>query len=78
MPATITTTGMLNEADAADFLALAPATLKAWRARNGGPPYRKHGGRVAYAVDELRAWSDSQRHPAPVRQQAASTSRHLI
>ncbi|KQT74864.1 hypothetical protein ASG51_22875 [Methylobacterium sp. Leaf465] len=70
-------TAMLNETEAAEMLAVSPVTLRSWRSRETGPPYRKHGGRVAYAVDELRAWSDSQRHPAPTRQ-APSPSRHLV
>jgi hypothetical protein len=45
---------------AATFLGLRPRTLDRWRWAGLGPQYRRHGGRVVYAVADLLAWSEAQ------------------
>jgi hypothetical protein len=49
-----------DEAEAALYLRLSPRTLEEMRRKSTGPRYRRHGGRVVYAVDDLRAWSDAR------------------
>jgi len=43
--------------EAAAFLRLSPQTLNNMRSRKEGPSYHKHGRRILYDIDELRAWS---------------------
>ena len=43
--------------DAAVHLGLSPRTLEKHRTYGTGPAYRKLGGRVVYAVDDLEAWA---------------------
>ncbi len=47
----------LRTKEAADFLSLSARTLEKHRTYGTGPSYRKLGGRVVYAVDELEAWA---------------------
>jgi hypothetical protein len=49
----------LEEEEAAAYLLLNVKTLQGWRLKGGGPAYRKHGGRIAYHIDDLEAWSAS-------------------
>lgn len=51
----------LTTEQAAAFLGLTASTLNHWRMRGGGPAFRKHGRRVLYRPEDLRAWSDAQR-----------------
>ena len=53
--------------EAAEFLRLSPQTLNNMRSKGTGPSYYKHGRRVLYDVDELRAWSAhyKTKHPHP-------------
>ncbi|MDP0926545.1 helix-turn-helix domain-containing protein [Paracoccus onubensis] len=51
----------LRTRDAADFLGLSPRTLEKHRTYGTGPLFRKLGGRVVYAIDELEAWADKGR-----------------
>jgi hypothetical protein len=53
----------LTTAEAAEFLRLKKHTLENMRSGEGkgGPPHRKHGGRVFYHLDDLIAWSKSSR-----------------
>ncbi|KJC55125.1 transcriptional regulator [Bradyrhizobium sp. LTSPM299] len=44
--------------EAARFLGLSGRTLEKHRTFGTGPTYRKIGGRVIYALDDLRAWAD--------------------
>lgn len=44
-------------ASAAEYLGLRPKTLANWRSTDTGPPYRRHGGRIVYAIEELDKWS---------------------
>ncbi len=47
----------LRTKEAAHFLSLSARTLEKHRTYGTGPAYRKLGGRVVYAVDELLAWT---------------------
>lgn len=44
--------------DAAIHLGLSPRTLEKHRCYGTGPTYRKLGGRVVYAIDDLEAWAE--------------------
>lgn len=44
--------------DAAHLLGLSARTLEKYRCHGMGPTFRKLGGRVVYAVDDLKAWAD--------------------
>ena len=43
--------------DAAAFLGLSGRTLEKHRCTGTGPVFRKLGGRVVYAIDDLEAWA---------------------
>ena len=45
---------------AADYLGLSPRTLQKHRVYGGGPPFRKFGRRVLYALDDLDSWADAR------------------
>ncbi len=47
----------LKTPDAATLLGLSPRTLEKHRCYGTGPVYRKLGGRVVYAIDDLEAWA---------------------
>ena len=44
--------------EAARFLGLSARTLEKHRTYGTGPTYRKLGGRVVYAPEDLKAWVD--------------------
>jgi len=46
---------------------LSPQTMNNMRCKGTGPSYYKHGRRILYDVDELRAWSVNfkTKHPQP-------------
>ena len=48
----------LGTPEAARFLALPGRTLEKHRTYGTGPKYRKIGGRIVYALDDLQAWAD--------------------
>ncbi|RUX28589.1 DNA-binding protein [Mesorhizobium sp. M2A.F.Ca.ET.042.01.1.1] len=48
----------LRTKEAATFLSLSARTLEKHRTYGTGPAYRKLGGRVVYAIDDLAAWAD--------------------
>lgn len=48
----------LRTPEAARFLSLSHRTLEKHRTFGTGPAYRKLGGRVVYAVEDLKAWAD--------------------
>ncbi len=48
----------LRTPDAARIVGLSPRTLEKHRTYGTGPRYRKLGGRVVYALEDLRAWAD--------------------
>ncbi|MCF3947363.1 helix-turn-helix transcriptional regulator [Acidiphilium iwatense] len=47
----------LRTKEAAEFLSLSSRTLEKHRTYGTGPAYRKLGGRVVYAIDDLEAWA---------------------
>jgi hypothetical protein len=48
----------LHTPDAARFLGLSGRTLEKHRTYGTGPKFRKIGGRVIYALEDLQAWAD--------------------
>jgi len=48
----------LRTPEAARFLGLSGRTLEKHRVYGTGPRYRKIGGRVVYALDDLKSWAD--------------------
>lgn len=48
---------LLRTPEAARFLGISLRTLEKHRTYGTGPTYRKIGGRVVYAVDDLLDWS---------------------
>jgi predicted DNA-binding transcriptional regulator AlpA len=48
----------LRTHEAARLLGLSPRTLEKYRCHGSGPTFRKLGGRVVYAIDDLEAWAD--------------------
>jgi predicted DNA-binding transcriptional regulator AlpA len=48
----------LRTPEAARFLGLSGRTLEKHRYFGTGPAYRRLGGRVVYAIEDLRAWAD--------------------
>ncbi|WP_311030982.1 helix-turn-helix transcriptional regulator [Mesorhizobium koreense] len=46
----------LRTKEAAHFLSLSARTLEKHRTYGTGPAYRKLGGRVVYAIEDLQAW----------------------
>lgn len=48
----------LTTPEAARFLALSGRTLEKHRTYGTGPVYRKVGGRVIYALEDLEAWAN--------------------
>jgi predicted DNA-binding transcriptional regulator AlpA len=79
----------LRTPEAARFLGLSGRTLEKHRTYGTGPRYRKIGGRVVYALDDLRAWADlgaktstsdpgtGTVYPAKRRTPVAATSSHF-
>ena len=49
--------GMLDAVMAGQYLGVSPKTLANWRVSGIGPAFRRHGGRILYAVADLDAWS---------------------
>jgi predicted DNA-binding transcriptional regulator AlpA len=63
--------------DAARVLGISARTLEKYRCHGNGPTFRKLGGRVVYAVDDLEAWANraacsSTSDPCYVKARAAS------
>ena len=48
----------LRTPEAARYLGLSGRTLEKHRTYGTGPKYRKIGGRVVYALDDLKVWAD--------------------
>lgn len=48
----------LRTPEAARFLGLSDRTLEKHRTYGTGPAYRKLGGRVVYALEDIQAWAD--------------------
>lgn len=60
MPDPVTTQPQrfLRTPEAARFLGLSGRTLEKHRTYGTGPKYHKIGGRVIYALEDLRSWAD--------------------
>jgi hypothetical protein len=54
---TATTPRYLKTPDAAVHLGLSARTLEKHRCYGTGPVFRKLGGRIVYAIDDLDAWA---------------------
>lgn len=52
-----TTARYLKTPDAAVHLGLSARTLEKHRCYGTGPVFRKLGGRIVYAIDDLEAWA---------------------
>lgn len=52
-----TTPRFLRTPDAAVHLGLSARTLEKHRCYGTGPVFRKLGGRIVYAIDDLEAWA---------------------
>ncbi len=62
---------LLRTAEAGSFLGLSGRTLEKHRLYGSGPVYRKIGGRVVYAVEDLQAWADQARQTSTAAPGAA-------
>ncbi|SDE64614.1 helix-turn-helix transcriptional regulator [Rhodospira trueperi] len=49
----------LTEHEVATRFGLEPKALQNWRQKGGGPPYRKFGSAVRYALSDLIAFEDA-------------------
>ncbi len=49
---------LLRTPDAALLLGLSARTLEKHRCYGTGPAYRKLGGRVVYAIEDLQSWAE--------------------
>ncbi|RIV83998.1 DNA-binding protein [Aurantiacibacter xanthus] len=56
-PAAVTTPRYLKTPDAAVHLGLSARTLEKHRCYGTGPVFRKLGGRIVYAIEDLEAWA---------------------
>lgn len=56
-----TTDRFCDTSGAGQYLGLSPRTMEKMRVRGDGPPFRKHGNRVVYDIDDLDAWSEDRR-----------------
>lgn len=54
----VTVPRFLKTPDAAVHLGLSARTLEKHRCYGTGPVYRKLGGRIVYAIDDLDAWAE--------------------
>ncbi len=55
----------LRTKQAAYFLGISLRTLEKHRTYGTGPVYRKIGGRVVYAIDDLKAWTEIGARKSP-------------
>jgi hypothetical protein len=51
------TSPFTSNQEAAEYLKLSPRTLEKLRVGGGGPPFRKLGRRVVYALADLEEWA---------------------
>ena len=51
----------LLEAEAAEVLRVRPKTLSNKRVTGGGPAYLKCGGRILYAIEDLKSYAEGGR-----------------
>jgi excisionase family DNA binding protein len=70
----VTPATALTEREAAAYLAMSSHTLRAWRARGGGPAFHKLGRSVRYRVADLDRWLESCRVPQGRSQRRAGAA----
>ena len=63
----------LRTPEAARFLGLSGRTLEKHRTFGTGPVYRKLGGRIVYALEDLQAWANRG-----VRLSTSDTGRDVV
>jgi hypothetical protein len=51
----------MNAPEASMWLRVSVVTLARWRIEGCGPPFRKFGRRVIYALADLIVWADAQK-----------------
>ena len=51
---------LLNQTQAAEFLAVSTRTMEGWRCRGGGPRFVRVGRRVRYRLVDLREWIEQR------------------
>ena len=52
---------LLNEVQAAGYLAISPRTLRNWRTRGGGPKYVRISARcIRYRMSDLKEWTENR------------------
>lgn len=51
---------LLTTIEVAALLGLKPGTLENWRAVGKGPPFRRLGAAIRYAMADVRAWVEGQ------------------
>lgn len=56
---------LLTTTEVADFLSVAPATLKFWRHRGTGPTACKVGRAVRYRGSDIQSWLEDQAGARP-------------
>jgi hypothetical protein len=54
------TSDLVNEKQAAEYLGIKPATLRAWRNQSIGPRYLKIGKCVKYSINDLQSYVKEQ------------------
>jgi len=52
---------LLNTAEAAPLIGVAPKTLCNWRVAGNGPKHIRAGGKIAYDVADIEAWKSARR-----------------
>ena len=64
---------LVSEAVVSSFLGIAVPTLRTWRSRDIGPPYKKIMGAVRYDLAEVNAWAESgSKQPGGRRREVAA------
>jgi len=56
---------IVRTAEAAEYVALSPATLEKMRATGAGPRFIRMGRAIGYDLRDLDAWLDHQRDNEP-------------
>lgn len=58
----MTQSRLMDEKQAAEFLAISPRTLQAWRLTGGGPAFKKIGRVVRYDSADLATFISARTH----------------
>jgi hypothetical protein len=65
----------MDEKQAAEFLAISPRTLQAWRVTGGGPAFKKIGRAVRYDSTDLAAFINNRTHSSTAHFSTAGTGK---